>query len=217
MELKGLLPHSQVSSILGQPTPVHIPTSHLLEIHPNTIHPSTPSLPSGLFPSGFPAKTLYTPLSSPIRATCLAHLILVDFITRTILGEQYKSFSSSLCNLLHSPVTSPLLDYKFLVKINRVFVALYNHVFFQCKCYNCCVFILSDNNKSGNISILYFRLLFPSCSSSLNIVASGDLLKKQLRIRRGRSLQGFCTCFRWVYIVCYWSVPVYILVFICAL
>jgi len=29
-------------SILGQPNPVHIPTSHLLEIHPNIIHPSTP-------------------------------------------------------------------------------------------------------------------------------------------------------------------------------
>ena len=28
--------------ILGQPNPVHIPTSHLLEINPNIIHPSTP-------------------------------------------------------------------------------------------------------------------------------------------------------------------------------
>jgi hypothetical protein len=31
--------------ILGQPNPVHIPTSHLLEIRPNIIHPSTPRSP----------------------------------------------------------------------------------------------------------------------------------------------------------------------------
>ena len=37
-------------SILGQPNPVHIPTSHLLEIHPNIIHPSMPRSPSG-FPT----------------------------------------------------------------------------------------------------------------------------------------------------------------------
>ena len=66
-------------------------------------------LPSGLFPSGFLTKILYTSSPQPIRATCPAHLILLHFITRTILGEQYKSFSSSLCSLLHSPVTSSLL------------------------------------------------------------------------------------------------------------
>jgi len=41
-------------------------------------------LPSGLFPSGFPTKTFYTPLLSSIRATCPVHLILIDLIARTI-------------------------------------------------------------------------------------------------------------------------------------
>ena len=46
-------------------------------------------LPCGLFPSGFPTKTLYTPLFSTIGATCPAHLILLGLITRTMLGEEY--------------------------------------------------------------------------------------------------------------------------------
>ena len=73
-------------------------------------------LPSGLLPSGFPNKTLYTPLPSPIRATCRAFPILLDFITRTILGEEYRLFSSSLCNFLHSLVTSSLLRPKYSSK-----------------------------------------------------------------------------------------------------
>ena len=41
-------------SILGHPNPVHIPTSHLLEIHPNIIHPSTPRSPQRALSFRFP-------------------------------------------------------------------------------------------------------------------------------------------------------------------
>ena len=61
-------------------------------------------LQSGLFPPGFTTTTLYTPLLSPIRATCPAHFIILDLITRIILDEQYRSLSSSLCSFLHSPI-----------------------------------------------------------------------------------------------------------------
>ena len=115
-------------SILGQPNLVHIHTSHLLEIHPNIIHPSTPRSPQWAPSLRFPHQHPIHTLSSPIPATCPAHLILLDFITRTILGEQYKSFSSSLCNLLNSPVTSSLLGPNIL--LNTMFCSQTPSAFF---------------------------------------------------------------------------------------
>jgi hypothetical protein len=72
-------------------------------------------LSSGRLPSGLPTKIRYAPLSSPIRATCPAYLILLDLITRIIFDDEYKSLSSSLCSLLHSPVASSLLGPNILL------------------------------------------------------------------------------------------------------
>ena len=113
MESECSLPLSQVPATCtyhetdrSNPSP-HIPFPE----DPSYYYPSiyTRGLPSGLCPSGFPTKTLYTLQLSPIPATYPFYLIILDMITRTILGEQYRLLSSSLCSFLHSPVTSSLL------------------------------------------------------------------------------------------------------------
>ena len=93
----SLSSESSIQSMAPHPTswrPILILSTHLLL-----------GLPCGLFPSCFPTKTLYKPLLSPVNVTYHAHLILLDFITRSILGEEYRSLSSSLCSFLHSTVT----------------------------------------------------------------------------------------------------------------
>ena len=48
--------------ILDQPNPVHIPTSHFLEIHPNIIHPSTLRSPQWSLSVRFPHQDPIRPL-----------------------------------------------------------------------------------------------------------------------------------------------------------
>ena len=102
---------------LSQIDPVNAPTFKFLKIHLNIILPSMPGSSKWFLPTGFPNKTLYTSLLTTICATCPAHLILLDFITQTILGEQYRSLSSSLCSFLHSFVTSSLLGPNIVLNI----------------------------------------------------------------------------------------------------
>jgi len=55
-------------SNLDQPNPVHKPTSHLREIHPNIIHPSTPRSPQGSLSLRFPHRdSIHPPILTHTR------------------------------------------------------------------------------------------------------------------------------------------------------
>ena len=100
--------------VLSQINPVHAPPQPtswiciLLSSHLRL------RLPSGLFPSGFLSKNPYAPLIS-VRAVYPAHLVLLDFITRIIFGEEYRSLTFLLCRFLQSLVTWSLLGPNILL------------------------------------------------------------------------------------------------------
>ena len=83
--------------ILSQLDPVHTP--HI----PLPVDPSYPLIYAWVsqvvsFPHVSPTKNpVYA--SPPIRATCPAHLILLDSVTGTMFGERYRSLSFTLCNI----------------------------------------------------------------------------------------------------------------------
>ena len=82
--------HSPPVSIRDQPNPVHIPTSHLLEIHPNTIHPSTPRSPQW-------SPSLRFPHQDPIHPPLLTHMRHMHFSksTNTNMYKIFLTFSHS--------------------------------------------------------------------------------------------------------------------------
>jgi hypothetical protein len=95
--------------ILNEMNPIHTP--YITSEKSNLILFSylRLGLPSRLFHSRFPTRTLYSLFLPQVCATCPTHLILRYLITQIIFGEEYRSLSSSLCSLLQFRVISSLL------------------------------------------------------------------------------------------------------------
>jgi hypothetical protein len=100
---EGLLPHSQVPATCLYPEPAysspypHIPLPEGQSEYYSPIYAWVSLVVS--FPSVSPPK-FCTRL--PISTTCPHHLILLDFITHTMLDEEYRPLSSLLWIFLHN-------------------------------------------------------------------------------------------------------------------
>jgi hypothetical protein len=121
MEPESSLPYSQVPATCPYPQADQSNSclpSHFLKIHFNNILPPMVRPSKWCVCSSYlPTKTLNTHLLSPLRATDLAHLILLYFIILIVCVEEYRSQSSSKCNFFHSPITSSLLGLNILLSI----------------------------------------------------------------------------------------------------
>jgi hypothetical protein len=95
-------------------------------------------IPICLITSGSPTNNLYTFLFSPLRATCPAQLILLDFIILIIVAEKYQFRISSLCSFLHPPVTPSLFG---------PVLRIYTHIYI----YTCTLIVIIGIMKNKSI------------------------------------------------------------------
>jgi hypothetical protein len=95
---------------------------------------------------------LYAPLTSPMHATCPAHLILLALITLTILGEEYKPCSFSLCSFIQPLVTSSLFGPNILLS------TLFSNTLNLCSSLNVRDQVSYPYKTTGKIIVLYILL-----------------------------------------------------------
>ena len=142
--------------------------------------------PSGLFPSCFPTKTLYTPLLSPNTCymPCPSHSSRFDHPYK--FGEQYRSLSS-LCSFFHSPVTS------FFFGRNTLLNTLFSNTLSLRSSLNLSAQFSHPHKTTGKITVLCI-LIFKFLDSKLKtmyrmiannpwsrLLSSADIIPNKLR------------------------------------
>ena len=104
-------------SILGQPNLVHIPTSHLLEIRPNIIHPSTPRSPQWSPSIRFHPARPYTPPSPQPYAS---HAQPISFFSILLPAQYWVRSTNDGIHKIKNKNKKSLVYFTMLFQLNFV-------------------------------------------------------------------------------------------------